>query len=72
MAPNHMQTRMLIGVVAVRLLNFIRQEAQMDWLFGKYDNNDIIVIDSDNEDDETLTGLCRHTSVVGWALSKTV
>lgn len=56
MAPYSLQTQVLIVVAAVTLHNYIRQEAQRDWLFEKYDNDELIVIDSDdeNEEDETL------------------
>lgn len=58
-----MQSQVLIVVALVMLHNYIRQEAQWNWFFEKYNDDDMIVIDSDNEDEdvEMLVGLCRHT-----------
>lgn len=58
MAPYSVQTQVLIVVAVVTVHNYIRQEAQRDWLFEKYGNDDLIIIDTDDEDeeDETLAG----------------
>lgn len=44
----------------------------MEWLFEKYNNDDIIVIDSDNEDDETLAESMPSNIAIRWALSRIV
>lgn len=41
-------------VACITLHNFIRQECQRDWLFQQYNNEDLIVQDSDNEDDDDI------------------
>lgn len=58
MASYLLQTRVLIVAAAVTLHDYIRHETQRDRLFEKYGNDGLIVIDSDNEDeeDEVLAG----------------
>lgn len=57
-ASYSLQTQVLILTAVVTLHNYIRYEAQRDRLFEKYGNDVLIVIDSDdeNEEDEALTG----------------
>lgn len=54
MAPYSLNSQMLIVVACITLHNFIRQEGQRDWLFQQYNNEDLIVIHSDNEDDDDI------------------
>lgn len=42
-------TQVFIIVAAITLHNYIRQKAQRDLLFDKYNNDDLIVIDSNDE-----------------------
>lgn len=51
-----------IVVAAVSLNKYISQEARNDWLFKKYNNEDMIVIDYDDEDKE-------HEMLVGFMSS---
>lgn len=57
MAPYSLH-QVLIVVAAIRLHTYSNQEAQRDWLFEKYNSEEMIVVDSHNgdDDDETLTG----------------
>lgn len=48
-------THVLIVVVAVILNNYIKQETQRDWLLEKYSTGEIIVIDSNDEDEDNET-----------------
>lgn len=52
----------MIVVVTVTLYNYIRHEAQMDWLFERYGDNELIIIGSDDEDanDELLGFMPSH------------
>lgn len=52
MAPYSLNTQMLIVVACVTLHNFIREEARKDWLFEQYGDEDLVIVDSDNDDDE--------------------
>lgn len=58
MSSCSLQSQVLNVVAATTIHNFIRQEAQRDWLFKKYGNDELILIDSDNEEEEnkTITG----------------
>lgn len=55
MVPYSLQTQILIVVAVVTLHNYIRREAHRDWLFEKYGNDEMIVINSDDEDKEDDT-----------------
>lgn len=54
MAPYSLHTQVRIVVATVPLHNYIRQKAQKDRLFKKYDNNELIIIknDDDNTDEK--------------------
>lgn len=52
MAPYCLLIQVFIIVAAVVLHNYIRLEALRDWLFEKYDHNELIVIDNDDVDKE--------------------
>lgn len=58
MASYSLQIQVLIVVVATTIDNYIRQEVQWDWLFEKYHNDELIIIDSGDkkEENETMTG----------------
>lgn len=58
MALYTLQTQLLIVVATVTVHNYIRQKTERDWLFQKYGNDELIIINSDDEDeeDETLMG----------------
>lgn len=49
----------LVVVAAVASHNYIKQEARSDLLLKNYSNEELVVIDSDddNDNDETLAGL---------------
>lgn len=46
----------LIIVATVTLHNYIKQEAQKVWLFEKYSNKEMIIIDSVDEEDNQEMG----------------
>lgn len=52
MAPYSLNWQMLIVVTCISLYNFIRQEARRDWLFEQYNNEDLVIIDSNDEGDD--------------------
>lgn len=68
MALYTLQIEILIVVVAIMLYNYIRHEAQVDWLFERYGNKEMIVINIKDEvgDEKTLPGFMPSHSVVRW------
>lgn len=59
MAPYSLQTEVVIVIATVILQNHIKKEARKNWLFEKYNKDNVIIIDGDggNEDDQaTLVG----------------
>lgn len=58
MVPYSLQTQILIVVAVVTLHNYIRREAHRDWLFKKYDDDEMIVIDE--EEDMLVEFMASH------------
>lgn len=53
MMPSYsFNTQVLIVVSCVAIHNFFRKQQEQDWLFKQYELENLIVIDSDNENDE--------------------
>lgn len=59
MVSYSLQTQVFILVATVTLNNYIRREAWNDQLFEKYNNDDVIVIDSDDENKKDKAMLTR-------------
>lgn len=44
-------TQVLIVVACITIHNFIRKQQEQDWLFDHYEKDNVIINDSDSEDD---------------------
>lgn len=54
MAPYYLKTQVLIVVTILTLYNYIKHEDQRNWLFEKHSSKKIIVIGSNDEDDNKM------------------